>query len=345
MAVTISDVAKEANVSTATVSRVLNKKHNNISIGEVTKAKVQEAAERLKYRPSALARALAGGRTRTIGVLFDNLSTLFVAEVIESIESYARQRDYHIILVFSRNDVREEKKCMETFLEKRVDGVIFGPSQLNMENVKYFEEELRKENMPLVFMNSYLGEADHRNFVVIDNKLGALKAVNYLIKLGHRRIGHITGPNSFCASQERLSGYKQALEDSCIGYDDRLIKHMPDVRMESGYQGMKEFLEMQEPPTAVFAASDMNAVGAMKAVREAGLKIPQDISLVGFDDVELTSYLDVPLTTVSQCQDRVGGLAAKIIIDKIEKNTEDKLQQNVLDPKLIIRDSCAPYTS
>ncbi len=338
MAISIIDVAKMANVSTATASRVINQKDSNIPISEGTKFKVLNAVEKLNYRPNALARGLVTLRTRTIGVVVPNMSTLFFPEVIESIESFARNKDYHIILSMSENNPDEEKECVETFLEKRVDGIIIAPTQLGVPNVEYFEE-LQERDIPIVFIDMYLGEVE-KDFVIIDNKLGAYEAVEYLIKLGHRRIGHIGGPRELSAVQDRLTGYIKALESYNIEYDDKLVKELPNIKKEAGYQGMKELIEANNPLTAIFAVTDMVAIGALKAIREAGMKVPEDISLVGFDDIELASFLEVPLTTVSQQQHRIGNLAAEIVIERIEKKGENKHHQIILKPKLIVRESC-----
>lgn len=338
MPATIIDVAEKANVSTATVSRVLNQKYCNIPISEKTKSRVLKATAELKYKPNALARGLVTQKTRTIGVIIPEISTLFYPEVVESIENFARSKDYHIILCMSGDNSKEEKKCLETLLEKRVDGFIISPAQLGTPNNQYFEE-LEEEKMPLIFIDRHIEKVE-RDFIIIDNTLGAYKAVDYLINLGHRRIGYIAGPRNLSAVQDRLTGYRKALENHNLRCEDGLIKELSNLKKEGGYQVMKEFLEMDNPPTAIFAINDMVAIGALKAIREAKLKVPENISLVGFDDIELASFLEVPLTTVSQQQYRIGNLATRILIDRIEKKGEKKPQKIVLEPKLIVRESC-----
>lgn len=330
------EIAKRSKVSQATVSRVLN---NSSRVNEKTRNIVSQAVTELKYKPNAIAKALIQQKTKSIGVVVPDISTLFYPEIVESIEAGMRSNGYHVILAMSEDNPEEERACLEMLIEKRVDGVIIAPTRLGIDNGEYLME-LMDNNVPLVFIDRYIGKLE-RDFVIIDNLAGALEAVNYLIKLGHTRIGYIAGCKGISASEDRLAGYKKALNEHGLKINENLIKESRDFKKESGYKIAKEFLKMKEMPTAIFTVNDMVAIGAMKALREEGLRVPEDISIVGFDDVELASYLDVPLTTVSQQQHEIGEISAKILIERIEKIGADKPMQIVLKPKLVIRESCS----
>ena len=221
-----------------------------------------------------------------------------------------------------------------------VDGIIISPTENGDSNISYLRELKERRRIPVVFINR-CREDIGKDFVIVDNMLGAYEAVSYLIKLGHKNIAYLSGPTRISTLQKRFTGYKKALEEHGLKYDERLIMELPDVKMESGYQFMKELLEESHPFTALFTVNDVVAIGASKAIREAGLRIPEDVSVVGFDDIKLVSYLEVPLTTVNQQQHTMGSDAANILIDRIEKKITDEPQQIVLKPQLIIRKSCA----
>jgi LacI family transcriptional regulator len=297
-------------------------------------------AKRLKYRPSELARGLIMQRTGSIGVIVPNVINLFFAEVLQRIENVARGRGYHVVLSISEENPEEEATCLDTLIKRRVDGIIIAPTEMGVDNKEYFLE-LEEKKVPLVFIDRYMDQIE-KNYVLVDCVSGAYQAVNHLLGLGHRRIGYICGPRKISVSEDRFKGYKKALKEAGIEYSKNMVIEVEGFGKEHGYDGMRYFLNMKEDerPTGVFAGTDMFAVGALKAIRESGLKVPSDISIVGFDNIELSSFLEVPLTTIDQQKDKIGEIAGNMLLDLIEHKEEDIPHQIVIEPRLIVRESC-----
>ena len=206
--ITLEDIADKTTTSVSVVSDVLRGKGTEKRISQTTQNRILETAKELNYRPNRVARSLVIKRTKSIGVVVPDMSTLFYPEIVESIESGMRSKGYHVILAMSEDNPEEERTCLEMLIEKRVDGVIIAPTRLGIDNGKYLME-LMDSNVPLVFIDRYIGKLE-RDFVIIDNLAGAYEAVNYLIELGHIRIGHIAGPKGISASEDRMAGYRKA---------------------------------------------------------------------------------------------------------------------------------------
>jgi len=332
----MKDIAKLANVSRTTVSFVLNNR-TDMKISEATRKKVLDIAKKLDYYPHAIATSLVKKETRTIGlVLCQELGSVFsdalITQVLLGVSTVAGMKGYKILLQYIKNS---EKK--DTYYplarEKQIDGIILsGPRSDDTELLK-----LKDEEFPIVLM----GQVEKGNFSCsdIDNIKAAKKIVCHLISHSHKRIAMITNaPLNYTASKLRLLGYKKALQENSITYDEELIG-IGNFTPQSGYEVMQKLLSLKELPTAVFVASDVVAFGVMDAIRKKGMRIPQDIALVGFDNINLSEYVDPPLTTINLPGFNIGKNAASLLINIIEKN-EDKYEKIILETHMVIRKSC-----
>jgi LacI family transcriptional regulator len=324
------DVARLAGVSRSTVSFVLNNTPG-IKISEETRRRVLEAVKMLDYKPNAIARSLAKQKTEAIAFFVLDIANPVFPNMARGIEDVARHNGYTLLLCNTDGKSLRELRYMNLMLERRVDGVIVGA--LSNEEVSRLA---RKKNMPLVILeHPRLPEHD---VVYADNIQGSYEAVKYLIELGHTRIAHITiNPESIIV-RERIEGYKKALEDAKIPFDENLLKIFYDQVNEE--TAINELFSLPNPPTAIFAFSDFMAIQIMKILIKRGIRIPQDISIVGFDDT--LANLTIPeLTTVSQPFYEMGVKAAEVLIERL-KNPDLPIQHIKLPTKLVIRDSTAP---
>ncbi|MCD6232575.1 LacI family DNA-binding transcriptional regulator [Candidatus Aerophobetes bacterium] len=332
MAVTIKEIAKIANVSVCTVSRVINNTYPE-KVSKGTRLRVLKVMKDLGYRPSIIARGLAKKKTSLLGLIVRDIMSSFYPEIIEGIEDEAKKFDYSLILCTTKGNPKEEAKYLRLLREKRVDGIILTPVINEQANIKLFEE-LKRDKIPLVFIAYYLKEFKGL-YVVVDHKLGGYMATKHLIELGHKRIGYL-GKENDIVGKERAKGYKQALFEYNIEFNKELIIKS-GYSWKDGYYSMKRFLKTKNNrPTAIFAICDMTAWGAMQAIRQEGLKVPEDIAIVGFDDLGISSLMEVPLTTIAQPKYEMGKVAVTKLIKKIEhKNARG----TILKPKLVIRKS------
>jgi len=328
---TIKQIAKLAGVSTATVSRVVNSKPG---VAAETQKKVQKIIKRYQYKPSAAARSLVTKRSHSIGLLLSDITNPAYAELANAIEQEARKSNYVVIFFSTGNDLKLQKRGIDFLREKQVDAIIFASVFLHNPEV----EKLAGEGFPLVLVNRRL-EHDIASYVVMDDVLGGYKATEHLIKLGHRRIGMISGPISYSTGSERMEGYRKALREYHIPIDRKLIK-MGDFRKNSGYIAGEQFIRMAHRPTAIFAANDYMAIGAFEVISDKGLRVPEDIAIVGNDDVEWASFGGIRPTTIRGDKLEMGKKTMQLVLKKLQTGKTNDLYHIVLDPKLIIRDSC-----
>jgi len=332
--VTISDVAKLANVSTATVSRVLS---NSGNVKKETTEKVLEAIQKLNYQPNVLARQLRKLETKTVLVVVPDITNTFFSKILRGIERVAIENDYEVLLGDTGNDVERERGYLDILRQKKADGMILLTARLE----SHLLEEIAGE-FPVVLACEYL-EGSTIPTVSIDNISSARKATEYLINLGHRRIGFISGPLNVILSRDRLKGFRQAMAQHNIPIESFLVQE-GDFSFESGYNMMMKFLALDQPPTAVFAANDEMAIGAIKAIKSKGLHVPDDISVVGFDDIKFASIYEPALTTISQPMFEIGKKAMELLIKLINKDQLEK-NQYILEDQLVIRETCKEYVS
>ncbi|GCD82949.1 LacI family DNA-binding transcriptional regulator [Parageobacillus thermoglucosidasius] len=330
--VRISDVAKLANVSTATVSRVLS---NSGNVKKETTEKVLEAIRKLNYQPNMLARQLRKLETKTILVVVPDITNTFFSKVLRGIEHVAIENDYEVLLGDTGNNIERESGYLNILRQRKADGMIMLTARLEAREL----EEIASE-FPVVLACEYL-EGSTIPTVSIDNISSARKATEYLIHLGHRRIGFISGPLNVILSRDRLKGFQQAMAQHGIPIESLLVQE-GDFSFESGYNMMMKFLALDQPPTAVFASNDEMAIGAIKAIKSRGLRVPDDISVVGFDDIQFASIYEPALTTISQPMFEIGKKAMELLIKLINKDKLEK-SQYILEDQLVIRETCKKY--
>ncbi len=327
---TIRDVARKAKVSGATVSRVLNAP-SRVRVN--TRDKVLRAMEECNYVYNALAGSLSARKTTTLGVIVPTITNPIFAMVTKGIQDFAGEKGYSIILGNTDYNEENELHLIHLFQEKRADGVILNGPWRNAPIVSH----MKNINLPFVVTWQTIDDKEV-NFVAFDNFKGAYRIVEYLISLGHRRIGMIAG--KFSVSERavmRWQAYRKCLADHHIPYD-------PDLVLEKGYtysdgkEAMARLLMLPSPPSAVFCGNDILAIGAMVFAKEKGLHIPGDLSVVGFDDMEISAYYDPPLTTMAVPAYEMGRLAAKILIENIQGDGKTP-QQYILETNLIVRGS------
>jgi len=328
----IRDVAKSAGVSVSTVSHVINKTR---FVSEETQTKVLDAMKTLKYKPNRLASSLRrkDKRTHTLGLLIPDSTNPFFAEVLRGVEDACFDAGYSVFLCNSDDDPQKELNYIEVLLGKQIDGIILVSAGIHNDAIAL----LATNDIPSVLVDREVS-GSIIDSVLVDNEEGGCQATEYLIKLGHTRIGCIAGPSLITPSAARVQGYRKALSKYNLVQDDALVI-AGDFRAQSGFKATKELLDLEEPPTAIFACNDMMAVGVLHAIDETGLSVPEDISIVGFDDIPLASFTPPPLTTISQPSQEMGFLAAKMVIDRTE-NQSIPVRHEILSTSLIIRNSC-----
>lgn len=327
---TIRDVAELAEVHPSTVSRVIN---SDSRISERTKNKVLLIIKKLGYTPNAIARGLKTKRTFTLGMLIPDITNPFFAEIARGVEDAANKNNFNVILCNTDDKLKKERTYLEILREKRVDGLILGTAHIRDQSIL----ELEKKKFPYILISRNV-ERLNKNCIIIDDLAGGMMATEYLIKLGHHRIAHISGPLKTRSGLNRLKGYQLALKKHKIEYNDELVGE-GDFRINGGYQVMKRFLKLPDQPTAIFAANDLLALGAMQAIQKKNFYIPEDFSIIGFNDIELASFVYPSLTTIRQPILEMGNLAVKMLL-KIIIDGEFNQGKIVLKPKLIIRESC-----
>ncbi len=331
---TIKDVAKEAGVSIATVSRIVNDIHGQYN--EKTKKGVVETIEKLGYQPNAIARSLRNRKTRTIGFMVPGLQSFF-AEILEGVQSVARKKGYSIVLCNTDYDPKQEEAYVVNLLERRVDGVIFTSGVMKDEHIL----RLKEEGIPIVLIEKFMENSDIPA-IVIDNILAAKKAVKHLLSLGYRNIGYISAPLELVPLRDRFEGYKQALLESGVPYDSSVVYIEKTIKKEdlrSGYKIMKRILQQGNFPRAFFIVSDTLAIGAIKAIKDFGMRIPDDIAIVGFDDIDIASFSDPPLTTMIQPKYQMGVKGMERLI-KTMNGVKLRKKEIRMDVEIAVRESC-----
>ena len=329
---TIRDVAAAAGVSYQTVSRVINERPD---VAEDTRRRVLEVIEQLSYQPSAVARSLASRKTHTLGLITQDFSDYFFTQVIVGAEAEARQNGYYFILGSTERNPDDEPEYLRLLTEREVDGILFArPStEGDAQHVRWLIER----NTPLV-TTSYAIPGVALTVVDVDNVDGGRLAAECLIEAGHREMGMIAGPAGWKSVQDRSQGYKMALQAAGLSCDPACIEH-GDWSYESGYGAMRRILERGALLTALFAHNDRMAIGAMRALREAGKGIPDDVALVGYDDTPPAAYSYPPLTTIHQPMQEVGKLAVQLLLQMIE-DPDIERKETLLKPYLVRRGTC-----
>ncbi|WP_027409626.1 catabolite control protein A [Anoxybacteroides tepidamans] len=312
MNVTIYDVAREANVSMATVSRVVN---GNPNVKPSTRKKVLEAIERLGYRPNAVARGLASKKTTTVGVIIPDISSIFFAELARGIEDIATMYKYNIILSNSDQNKEKELHLLNTMLAKQVDGIVFMGGNITHEHVSEFQ----KSPVPIV-LAATIEQNEAIPSVNIDYEQAAFEAVNHLLDKGHTRIAYVTGPADDPVNQKKLSGYRRAFTERGLAYDEALVIE-GDYSYDSGIEAYEKMMELENKPTAVFAGTDEMALGVIHGAQDHGIHVPEQIEVVGFDNTRLATMVRPRLTTVVQPMYDIGAVAMRLLTKYMNKES------------------------
>jgi DNA-binding LacI/PurR family transcriptional regulator len=328
LATTIKDIARAANVSHATVSRALR---NSPLVSPETTEKIQRIARESDYRASAVARSLVTKRTFTVGVVVTSIADPFVAEVVSGIEETANDHGYSVFLANSNADPEREMKVVHSFEERRVDGVVVTSSRVGA----LYVPKLAQMEVPIVLLNNqHASEFAHS--VMIANIDASRAATRHLLQLGHERIAYIGDQYGVQSETERLTGYRTALEEAGIPIREEFAVQ-GNGKPEGGITAMAALLAQPNRPTAVFCYNDMTAIGAIRSIKNHGLKVPEDISVVGFDDLVLSQYTDPPLTTIHQPMRRMGNLAMETLLELLSGSTS---AYNIKVPgELVVRQS------
>src|SRR5574339_469434 len=307
---TIREVAESAGVSYATVSHVIN---NTRVVSQETRERVLAAMAALDYRPNALARSLRQGKTNTIGLVLPDSANPFFAEISRSIEDDAFKKGYSVFLCNTELDTERELFYVDVLSKKQVDGIIFVAAGDQADSLDF----LVQRNMPVVMIDRDVPNVQV-DAVLSDNQLGGYLATRHLLELGHTRIACIAGTSSITPSAERLIGYRRALEEAGLPYDEKLIVR-GDYHAQSGLELTHFILKMDSRPTAIFALNDLMALGALRAAAEAGYSVPRDLAVVGYDDLELAHFTNPPLTTIAQPKKEIGVQAIHLLVDRMSR--------------------------
>jgi DNA-binding LacI/PurR family transcriptional regulator len=335
MAVGLKDVARLSGVSIATASRVLTSPH---LVQEATRERVQRAIDTLQYRPSRVARRLRRdpARTHLVGLVVPDIQNPFFADLARGVENVAQEHGYMVFVGNSDEDADKERNYLELMRAESVDGIILPPTA----QVEPALEALARGGIPVVCVDRRLGGVS-LDTVVADNVRGAREATEHLIRLGHRRIGFIEGRPHLSTSRERLEGYRHALQDAGAPFDPTLVR-AGDSRQASGFRLARELLEDTSPagrPSALLVGNNLMTLGALGAIRELGLCIPDDVAIIGYDDLPWAPAFDPPLTAVRQPAYEMGRRATELLLSRVdEPQREPRLV--VLEPELVVRRSC-----
>lgn len=329
--ITIKKIAQLSDVSAMTVSRVIN---NDPRVKEETRQKILKLIEKYKYRPNPRARAFARNRTKLIGIIIPSINSTFFCELTRGVEDNTYERGYSIAMCSTDDKLEKTETYVNQMIDAGVDGIIYCSSRLRETIV----EKLVAERFPVVLAVRKM-ESENYNYVVLDNFKGAKDITEYLLGLGHRKVAIITGPSYISTGLDRLNGYKAALKEKGIKPVQSYIFQGAFAR-STGFEGARNLLALPDPPEAILAATDDITLGAIDAIVEKGLRIPQDIALVGFDDTALVSSKMIQLTTVDHRQYQMGNMASQILIDYIEREETDYIHKVVLEPRIIRRKTC-----
>lgn len=330
---TIYDIARIAGVSTATVSKVFNKTGN---ISEKTRRRIMEICEELDYQPNVLASALTGKNTYSLGLLIPDMVNPFFAELARNVEDRAQELGFNLIICNTDNDMTKEVKYIQLLRQKSVDGIIVATGVRNDEILK----ELIDQHVPVALVAREMSVLS-TSTVLVDDFAGGYNATSHLIELGHRHIAVIAESMSVSSSKERVRGYRHALQEAGLPFDENLVL-TSDFSIVAGRMTALSLLSREDRPSALFACNDLLAIGAIQAAKELNIRVPDELSIVGFDNTILASITDPPMTTVAQPIRAMGHRVVDLIIGEINESLTVK-QRIVLLPELIIRRSTQAF--
>jgi len=340
--VSLADVAKSLGVSKTLVSLVLNDKGDEKGINKDTQKRVREKVKELNYKPNQFARGLRVGKSNTIGLVVADISNSFYAKMCRSIEDNCTANGYNLIICSSDENPEKESELIQMLIDRQVDGLIISTTQKNNKDISL----LKKNDFPFVLIDRNIPKIE-TNYVGVENRLGAKNIVEHLIKLGNKKIGHLTvSPSHLSSLKERTAGYKEALKENGIRIDNSLIREISFANIKEDVS--KELKDLMSPPQSInslFVANNNIAIACIEFLKEMNIKIPQDIALVSFDDIDAFKLCYPPITAVLQPIAKMGEEAVNILIENIKNNENFKYKQVSLPNQLQIRRSCGSFIS
>ncbi|MFD3157605.1 LacI family DNA-binding transcriptional regulator [Haloimpatiens sp. FM7330] len=334
MAVTIYDIAKKADVSRSTVSRVLN---DSGYVKEETREKIIKVMKELNYTPSAIARSLSTNKTNTIGVVIPEISNPFFGKITKGISEVADKNNYNIILCDTNESVEKELKALKVLKEQRIQGIIITPTVAENEFNSEYLNALENLGIPIVLLDGHIKYSDF-NGVFVDHIKGACDATQALLDEGHRKIAIITGRMESRPAKERLNGYKKALAINNIPVDEKYIFY-GDYTHEKAYEITKQIMSMEDRPTAIFVSSNIMILGCIRAFYEENIRIPEDMAIIGFDEVDTLNIIGMNISFVSGPTTELGRTSMKMLIQNLKDKDHKDIRRINLLPKLVLRGS------
>ncbi len=336
MPITIKDIAKKTGVSHSTVSRALG---GNTLISEKTAKRIKKVAQEMGYQPSAAARSLKTNQTRVLGVIVNSIDDPFFSEILFGIEDAAQSAGYSLFIASSQYDQNREQKIVQTMMEQRTDGVIICSTSFSADKGR----QLLANGFPVVVVN-YKAEENFNFSIYHDDVNGCRQITRHLIDLGHTKIAFLGNSRSGRTSMDRLIGYKQEMQKADLLINEDYIYEVEGSEPDLGAQGLHYFINLPHPPTAIICFNDMVAIGVLHACKQEGIRVPEDISVTGFDNITFSAYTSPPLTTLDQPKYTIGKEAAQLILNllntKIE-HVDQPQQEKILEGKLLVRQSTA----
>lgn len=333
IAITIKDVAKETGLSIATISKYIN----GGNVLECNREKIQNAIDNLGYKVNEMARGLKTNKSKVIGVLIPSLNNIFFTSIISSIEDVLMNKGYGIIICDYKQSSELEKEKLQFLINKGVDGIVLIPSGSEKEEVK----ELIDNNIPVVLIDRMIQDIDC-DIVLGDNLNASYEAVQEFISRGHRRIGVIVGPKGMYTAEQRLKGYYRVHEDYSLSLDKSLIKY-GNYKIDSGYTLFKELMDLENPPSAIYITNYEMTLGAIMAINERKIELPKDISLIGFDNIDLVKVINPPLSVIMQPMEQIGNMAAEVLLKRLDEDYSNFPSVNRVKAEIIITESVGEY--
>ena len=333
---TIKDIARRAGVSHSTVSRAL---HGSPLISDETTERIRLIAHEMGYHPSAAARSLKTNQTKALGVIVRNIDDPFFSEILQGIEDIAQGEGYSLFISSSQNETDREKMIVNAMREHRVDGVIICSTAFSSRQSR----ELVEHSVPIVVVNNQAAE-DYRYAIHHDDVDGSRQITRHLTVLGHRRIAYLGNSISGRTTLDRQSGFQQEMQSAGLPIPSGYIHQVPGGEPEHGLAGVDHFLDLADRPTALVCFNDMMAIGVLKGLQQAGVRVPEDVSVTGFDNIVLSAYTHPPLTTFDQPKHFIGAEAARLLLDMLGPDSEKdttKLRSQTLKGRLLVRSSTA----
>jgi LacI family transcriptional regulator len=330
---TMLHVAEAARVSVATVSAYIN---GTTTVSQELSARIEQAIREIGYKRNAIARSLKIGTTRTIGLTVPHITNPFFTDVVSVIQQAFDRAGYAVMLCCTDEDLSNQDEQIRLLLDRMVDGLIIA----RVGDGAYLRETVERANVPVVLLDREVDGVDSDR-VVLDNHQAVFEAITYLLDLGHRRIGYITGAFNITPMRDRMTGYHEALLRGGLDFDQSLVRS-GDLHEADGYTAAMQLLSLHDRPTAIFSANNPMVVGAMKAIRDLGLSCPEDVSVICFDDFPWADVFNPQLTTIAQPVQAIGEQTASLLLDRLNGNREAPSRRLVLKGRLMVRNSCRP---